>query len=322
MNLQSILNLESSSNNKIGLSEERVRAIIPVARQYISFWREYPDLFVDFLQTGGNPDIKPTFQLFFYQRCMLRAGMRHRKFFACCPRGYSKSFLCVLIQMIRCILYPGAKLYTAAGGKAQSAGILSEKVDEICDKIPAFKREIRFDRGKGSSTISKDYCRYVFKNKSYIDNMVANEKSRGKRRTGGTFEECVSIEKDILHEVLIPIANISRRCADGSKHSEESINQSEYYITTASLKTNYAYSKQMQLLVEMLINPNEAFVMGGTYRIPVLTGLVDASTIENLKRDETYNEATFDQEYKNLYSINYVNCWKLLAIRTISSQAF
>lgn len=203
--------------------------------------------------------------------------------------------------MIRCVLYPGAKLYTAAGGKSQSAGILSEKVEEICSKIPAFKREIRFDRGKGSSTISKDYCRYVFKNGSFIDNMVASEKSRGKRRTGGAFEECVSIDKDILHEVLIPIANISRRCADGSKHSEEALNQSEYYITTASLKTNYAYQKQMQLLVEMVINPDEAFIMGGTYRIPVLAGLYDISTIDALKRDETYNEATFDQEYNSVW---------------------
>lgn len=46
----------------------------------------------------------------------------------------------------------------------------------------------------------------------------------------GIFEECVSIDKDILQQVLIPIANISRRCMDGSKHSEEPLNQSELYI--------------------------------------------------------------------------------------------
>ena len=51
MALADLLNL-SNKNKKIGLSEERVRAIIPAARQYIAFWREYPDIFVDFLQTG------------------------------------------------------------------------------------------------------------------------------------------------------------------------------------------------------------------------------------------------------------------------------
>lgn len=229
MNLQEMLKLSSlSGNKKIGLSEERVRAIIPVARQYIAFWREYPDLFVDFLQTGGKEGVETTFKFYFYQRCFLRAAMRHRKVFACFPRGYSKSFLSVLTQMIRCILYPGAKLYSAAGGKSQSAGILSEKIEEICVMIPAFDREI--DRRRGKTVIRNDYCKYVFKNGSYIDNMTAGEKSRGKRRQGGIFEECVSIDKDILQQVLIPIANISRRCMDGSKHSEEPLNQSELYI--------------------------------------------------------------------------------------------
>lgn len=64
MALTDLLNL-SNKNKKIGLSEERVRAIIPVARQYIAFWREYPDLFVDFLQTGGDPDRKKELNFFF-----------------------------------------------------------------------------------------------------------------------------------------------------------------------------------------------------------------------------------------------------------------
>lgn len=118
----------------------------------------------------------------------------------------------------------------------------------------------------------------------------------------GIFEECVSIDKDILQKVLIPIANISRRCMDGTKHSEEPLNQSELYITTAGSKTDYAYSKLIQLLVEMIINPQESFVMGGTYRIPVLAGLYDKNTIDALKRDETYNESTFGREYESIWS--------------------
>lgn len=303
MALSDILSIsQAREQSKIGISEDRVKKIIPVLRQYIAFWREYPDMFVDFLQTGGNPDAPKTFKFYFYQRCFLRASMRHRRMFACFPRGYSKSFLSVLTQMIRCILYPGAKLYSAAGGKSQSAGILSEKIEEICKLIPAFEREIDRSRRQNGTTVSKDYCRYVFKNGSYIDNMVASEKSRGKRRQGGIFEECVSIDKDILHEVLIPIANISRMCLDGTKHSEEPLNQSELYITTAGTKADYAYSKLIQLLVEMVINPDESFIMGGTYRIPVLAGLYDKSLIDNLKRDDTYNEAAFGREYESLWS--------------------
>ena len=118
----------------------------------------------------------------------------------------------------------------------------------------------------------------------------------------GIFEECVSIDKDILQQVLIPIANISRRCMDGSKHSEEPLNQSELYITTAGYKSDYAYQKLIQLLVEMIVNPSEAFIMGGTYRIPVLAGLYDKNNIDALKRDDTYNEATFGREYESVWT--------------------
>lgn len=55
MALQDLLSLEAPISKKVGLSEERVRAIIPDARKYVSFWREYADCFVDFLLGSGNP---------------------------------------------------------------------------------------------------------------------------------------------------------------------------------------------------------------------------------------------------------------------------
>lgn len=48
MALQDLLDI-NVKRKKIGLSEERVAAIKPELRKYIAFWREYPDLFVDFL---------------------------------------------------------------------------------------------------------------------------------------------------------------------------------------------------------------------------------------------------------------------------------
>ena len=71
MALQDLLQI--SSKKKIGLSEERVKAVIPAARQYIAFWREYPDLFVDFLVRGTRTEIKDgELKFYFYQRVFLR----------------------------------------------------------------------------------------------------------------------------------------------------------------------------------------------------------------------------------------------------------
>ena len=61
MALANLLSISSVFNDKRGISEERLNAIKPVLRKYISFWREYPDMFVDFLQTGYNPEVKSTF---------------------------------------------------------------------------------------------------------------------------------------------------------------------------------------------------------------------------------------------------------------------
>ena len=66
MSLQNLLDLSSSRNKKIGISEERVRAIMPEVRNTIAFYREYPDLFVDFVK---GPD--SNFKFYFYQRVFL-----------------------------------------------------------------------------------------------------------------------------------------------------------------------------------------------------------------------------------------------------------
>lgn len=201
MALADLLNL-SSEGKKIGISEERLKAIIPAARQYIAFWREYPDLFVDFLQTGCDTERKKDLNFYFYQRVFLRVSMRYRYVYMVFPRAYSKSFLSVLVLMIRCILYPGAKLFVTSGGKEQAAGIIKEKVGEICTLVPAFDKEL--DRRRGVTQEGKDYCKYVFRSGSYFDNVAARESSRGKRRHGGLIEECVGVDGTILNEVLIP----------------------------------------------------------------------------------------------------------------------
>ena len=299
MALQDLLNL-SNSRKKIGLSEERVRAIIPIARQYISFWREYPDLFIDFLQTGGDPDRKKELKFYFYQRVFLRAAMRYKYVYMVFPRAYSKSFLSIMVLMCRCVLYPGAKLFVTSGGKERAAGIVKEKVGEICTLVPAFQKEIDWSRGQTQE--GKDYCKYIFKNGSYFDNIAARESSRGKRRHGGLVEECVGVDGTILSEVIIPTMNVSRRCLDGSVHPEETLNKSQIYVTTAGWKNTYPYDKLITLLVRMVVEPEKAIIMGGTWRIPVLVKLLDRNFIQDLKRDGTFNEASFDREYESKWS--------------------
>ena len=297
MALKDLMELSLSKNNKkTGLSEERIRAQIPVLRQYIAFWREYPDIFVEFL-CGDNPE---NFHLYFYQRVFLRAVIRHRYAYATFPRAYSKSFLSVLILMLRCVLFPGAHLFVTTGGKEQAAGIAREKAEELCKLIPGLKNEINWTRGMTKA--SKNMVEYIFKNGSKLDIIAAQQSSRGKRATGGLVEECILVDQTVLNEVIIPTMNVDRRLPDGTRQEGEVINKSQIYVTTAGWKNSYAYEKLIQILIQQIIEPGLAIVLGGTWRVPVMEKLLRKSFIEELKLDGTYNDSSFAREYESEWS--------------------
>ena len=228
MALADLMELSSSKESKkIGISEERIKMQMANIRKQIAFWREYPDMFVDFL-CGDNPE---NFHLYFYQRIFLRAAMRHKYIYATFPRGYSKSFLAVLVLMLRCILFPNSHFFVTTGGKEQAAGIAREKADELVKLIPGLRNEIDWSRGETKS--SKNEVTYKFKNGSVLDIMASQQSSRGKRATGGLMEEVILIDPDTLNDVIIPTMVVDRRLSDGTRHSEEVANKSQIYVTTA-----------------------------------------------------------------------------------------
>lgn len=308
MSLQSLLDLSESRNNqKQEVSEERIAAILPQLRQLISFFREYPDIYIDFIK---GPDCN--FEFYFYQRVFLRIVMRHRYVYATFPRAFSKSFLSMMVLILRCIFYPGCELFITTGGKEQAASITIAKIDEICRLIPALSQEIDWDRGKSKK--SKDDVQYLFKNGSKINILAAKESSRGQRRTGGLMEECVLIDQTALNEIIIPTTNVNRLLPDGTRHKEEVVNKSQIYITTAGYKNTFAYEKLIELLILSVIDPNEVMIIGGTYVTPVTEGLLDEDFVDQLKMTGTFNEDSFEREYQphEQYSLNIENCWKLL----------
>lgn len=296
MSLQSLLDLSDSRGlKKQGLSEERLKAQLPHLRKLVSFYREYPDYLIDFMK---GPD--STFNFYFYQRVFLRIVMRHRYVYATFPRAYSKSFLSMMVLMLRCILYPNSHLFVTTGGKEQAASITIAKIEEICKLIPSLNNEIDWTRG--ASKKSKDDVKYVFKNSSSIDILAAKQSSRGQRRTGGLMEECVLIDGDILNEVIIPTTNVDRLLPDGTRHKEEVINKSQIYITTAGWKNSFAYDKLIELLIQSVIEPDRVMIMGGTYETPVTEGLLDEDFVDQLKLQGTFKEESFDREYRSLWS--------------------
>ena len=305
MALKDLLNISAQKEQlgqKQGLSKERVDAQLGNIRNLIAYYRQYPDIFIDHIK-GPNCN----FKFYFYQRIFLRIVMRHRYVYATFPRAYSKSFLTMMALFIRCILYPNSHLFVTTGGKEQAASITIAKIEEICHLIPVLESEINWDRGVSKK--SKNDVKYIFKNGSVIDILAATERSRGQRRTGGVMEECVSIDQSILNEVIIPTTNVDRLLSDGTRHKEEKVNKSQVYITTAGWKNSFAFEKLIELLIQSILDPDDVMIMGGTYETPVTEGLLDEDFVDTLKLNGTYQEDSFDREYRSKWSGDVENAF-------------
>lgn len=73
------------------------------------------------------------------------------------------------------------------------------------------------------------------------------------------------------------------------------------------------YDKLIQLLIRSLIQPDEVMIMGGTYETPILEGLLDEDFVQQLKLSGTFNQDSFDRQYKRFCTIKIIeNCWNTL----------
>ena len=103
--------------------------------------------------------------------------------------------------------------------------------------------------------------------------------------------------------------NVDRRLSDGTYDTNEVTNKSQIYVTTAGWKNSFAYEKLMTLLIQQVIEPSKAMIMGGTWRVPVYEELLSRTFIRDLKMDGTYNEASFSREYESEWSGDAENAY-------------
>ena len=292
-NLQYNLNFNENDNDSEKEKNQMKNTFDTVKKdfaKYVGLWRVCPDLFIDFITPKDS-----NFKLFFYQRVFLRTAIRHKYFFATFTRAFSKSFLSILILYIKLILYPGISEFICSSGKGQSANIAKEKIEELWEKFPLLKREVK------DYQFAKDYVKIVLHNNSKLDIVAVRESTRGGRRHSGLMEEAILIDGKLLNEVIIPLMNVNRRARNGEVDPNEPHKQ-QIFVTTAGYKNTFAYDKLKQILVWMATKEDEAFVLGGSWRIPVLHKLLDPNFVDELKEDGTYNPLSFDREYESIWT--------------------
>ena len=283
-----------------------------------SIFSAYPDIFLDFITPSES-----NFTLFFYQRITLRALMRFKDVYITAPRAFSKSFITILGLMLQCIFIPGTKRFICAPNKNQSAQIAKEKITEIYDRWPLIRKEVL--GGELSDTpgnFGKDYVTLKFRNGSQFDVVGALDSQRGGRRHGGLIDEVRDHEEEPINEIVLPLMNVSRRLPDNTVNAAEP-NQERIFMTSAGVKTSFAYDLLLDVFEDSIIHPESSFCMGCDYRVPMLHGLLQREYINKLKMSPSYSEESFASEYLSIWAGSSDESWfnfdKMLKYRKIKN---
>ena len=270
----------------------------------MSIFSAYPDLYLDLIKPQDS-----SFILFFYQRITLRALMRFKDIYVTAPRAFSKSFITILALILQCIFIPGTKRFICAPNKTQAAQIAKEKIVEIYDRWPLLRKEVI--GGEISDTpgnFGKDYVTLKFRNGSQFDVVGALDSQRGGRRHGGLVDEVRDHEEAPINEVVLPLMNVSRRLPDNTVNEKEP-NQQRIFMTSAGVKTSFAYDLLIDDLIDCIIHPDSTFVFGCDYRVPILHGLLDKTYINKLKTSSSFSEDSFAREYASIWSGSSEEAW-------------
>ena len=251
----------------------------------------YPDIYLDIIKPSDS-----SFELFFYQRIILRALMRYKDIYVTAPRAFSKSFIVILGMFLQCAFLPGTKRFICAPNKNQSAQIAKEKLTEIFTLFPLLKRDVI---GGNITDIpgnyGKDYVTIKFRNGSQFDVVGALDSQRGGRRHGGLLDELRDHDETAINEIVLPLLNVSRRLPDNAVNVKE-VNQQVISMTSAGTKTSFAYDRLIDVFENSIINTKSAFCFGCDYRVPMLHGLLDKDFIRKLRMSPSYNEESFARE--------------------------
>ena len=270
----------------------------------MSIFSAYPDIYLDIIKPQDS-----SFTLFFYQRITLRALMRFKDVFGTAPRAFSKSFITILAMILQCIFIPGTKRFICAPNKTQAAQIAKEKIVEIYDRWPLLRKEVL--GGEISDTpgnFGKDYVTLKFRNGSQFDVVGALDSQRGGRRHGGLIDEVRDHDETPINEVVLPLLNVSRRLPDNTVNEKEP-NQQRIFMTSAGVKTSFAYDLLIDDFIDSIIHPKSTFVFGCDYRVPVIHGLLDKTYINKLKTSSSFKEESFAREYASLWSGSSEEAW-------------
>lgn len=254
--------------------------------QFISWARWNPDLFIElFKGTESN------FQFHFDQRVFMRADIRFFSMYGTFSRGFSKTFLEVLDDIIIGILYPGITLSVTAQTKENAAALLEDKYNEIISYFPLIQNEII------KAKFSKNDALIEFKSGSKITNLANAQSSKGRRRHRIKIEESALLNNTLFEDALEPIVEVPRTTVGSLAIIDpEEMNFQINFFTTSGYRGTDEYNRILRMINDMR-NCNGSIVLGSNWMLPCFYGR-GSTKAQILKKKRTSNPIFFDQNYE------------------------
>lgn len=280
--------------------------------ELIAFWRWYPDLFLDMItpvdpETGQIKGIR----LGCDQRMFLRSLSRMSWGYYVFSRGYGKTLLELLSLVIAAVLTPDLEISMSAQTLQASAGLFSDKMNEVKKYYPMLAEEIVKEE------ITKDRVYIKFKSGAIITNLQNDQTAKGKRRHIIFLEESALLKEKMYRDALMPLTNYEYKSLYNLK-PDPYIIQRQHFVTTAYYK-NDAYDKYSKFVDDM-INLKGTMVMGASYELPAHFGR-GQSEEEILAIKEHIGSFAFAVNYESKWVGVNENCivdiGKLESLRTL-----
>ena len=243
----------------------------------ISYWRFYPDKFLDIMEGDSSKyEIQPI------QRIFMRANARYSEVFETASRGTTKSFCEISEKMCEGVLYPGVDTQYAGPSREQLASILSGVVEDVFQQWPGLREYWAYQSN------SRDNFELVSNEGSHIminvargttcNSVVAEEVAQSETKTTKAFDH------ENFKTAILPAVRGIRMV---NRRRDPFFQQYQHvYITSAGKTHNESYEYRVPILRSM-VNGDSAFAVDIPSEVAVLSKIREVKWRDGLKQNLT-----------------------------------
>lgn len=246
----------------------------------ISFFRWYPDYFLDLIESDNSD-----YSLELPQRFILRTFARYQKTMITGPRGITKTYCVMLSGMTDGVLWPGEVIRYYAPSLKQGAELAATAFHQIEKNYPAL----------ASCWIIKSETKDLFKIITIYGSEIAIGAIQGGNCSQLNVEEMgqetdPKFDFNDFESKVLPTNRLARSV--NKVVDPAHINNKIKIITNASSRLNPSYYKYHNGFLQQMISGEEgiAFVADMSWEIAVISNIRSISYVEDLRRTMTVDD--------------------------------